>query len=70
MHKKSPSDAIEDHGEKKWLHRSLTELVMSGDKRTAAKKEQETRKKVPKRMDEGHPDYILHAGKNCAFAKS
>jgi hypothetical protein len=57
MKEKHTTHHIKNQGEKKWLYRSLTELVMSDNKRTAVEKEQKANKKVPKRTNEGHWDY-------------
>lgn len=37
MHQQYPTNTIKNYDEKKWLHRSLAELVMSNHKRTATK---------------------------------
>jgi hypothetical protein len=54
MNEKHTTNHIKNQGEKKWLYRSLTELVVSDNKRTAVEKEQKASKKVPKRTNEGH----------------
>ncbi len=54
VHQHSPTNAIENYGEQKWLYRSLTEVPVLENESAAAKEQQKPGKKVAKRTNEGH----------------